>query len=204
MPIFEQPAYIDRPFNDLDASGEHVTGVSFQDCHLTGCNFNEGVFEHCSFEGCTFKACDLSLARFPRTSFKNAHFNDCRLVGVNWCGTDWEAKSLLSPKRVDFVSCLLDHALFIRLDLAETSFKDCLAHGTDFEGANLTRADFRGADLAGARFVGCDLTEANFTNAQGYAINAADNTLHKTKFSLPEAVALLHSLDIILEDESED
>jgi uncharacterized protein YjbI with pentapeptide repeats len=101
---------------------------------------------------------------------------------------------------VDFEDCLLDHALFIELDLKDTGFKVCRARGVDFEGANLTRANFHGADLDGARFVGCDLSEADFTRATGYAINAAHNTLHKTKFSLPEAVALLHSLDIILED----
>jgi len=124
----------------------------------------------------------------------------CRLVGVNWCDADWEKGSLLTTRRTDFEDCLLDHTLFIGLDLKETGFRGCRARGADFEGADLTRANFNGADLEGARFVGCDLTEADFTSAQGYAINASHNTLHKTKFSLPEALSLLHSLDIILED----
>jgi hypothetical protein len=51
-----------------------------------------------------------------------------------------------------------------------------------------------------SRFVGCDLSEANFVSAQNYQINAAENTLHQARFALPEAVALLYSLDIILEE----
>jgi len=42
------------------------------------------------------------------------------------------------------------------------------------------------------------LTEADFTGAKNYAIAASSNTLKKTKFSLPEAMGLLYSLDIVL------
>jgi hypothetical protein len=42
------------------------------------------------------------------------------------------------------------------------------------------------------------LTQADFTGATNYAIAASLNTLKKTKFSLPEAMSLLYSLDIIL------
>ena len=121
-------------------------------------------------------------------------------MGINWCEADWEMQSLLYTKHVDFEGCLLDHSLFIDMDLTETHFVKCKGRHLDFEGADLTRADFREADLEGARFLRCDLTESNFVRAENYHINAAENTLHKTRFSLPEAIALLHSLDIILEE----
>lgn len=71
-------------------------------------------------------------------------------------------------------------AYFVTLSLVDRVFllsalANCKALYLDFEGANLTRAE-------------------------NYQINAAENTLQKTPFSLPEVVALLHSLDIILED----
>ena len=123
------------------------------------------------------------------------------MIGINWCQTDWELQSLLTKKRVNFDECLLDHSRFIGLDLSETKFINCKARQMDFEGANLENADFSGADLEGTRFINCDLSRANFSNALNYAINAGQNKLHKTHFSLPEAVSLLHSLDIILEEE---
>jgi uncharacterized protein YjbI with pentapeptide repeats len=75
-----------------------------------------------------------------------------------------------------------------------------MARHLDFEGADLTRADFAEADLEMTRFSHCDLTEANFVRASNYQINAAENTLHQARFSLPEAVNLLYSLDIVVED----
>ena len=121
-------------------------------------------------------------------------------MGINWCLADWGGRSLLKFHRLDFEACLLDHGVLIGLDLQETRFTRCKARHMDFEGANLSKADFSGADLTGTRFMGCDLSEANFVGAENYQIDAAHNTLHKTRFSLPEAVALLHSLDIILEE----
>lgn len=41
---------------------------------------------------------------------------------------------------------------------------------------------------------------ANFIGARNYAIDPTQNTLKKAKFSLPEAMSLLRSLDIELID----
>lgn len=200
MTAFDLPAYTEETFKNVNAASARIEGIAFHDCTFLESNFNESVLQECGFENCAFQSCDLCLVRFPHTRFKGTEFKDCRLLGVNWCNADWETGSLLAPKRVDFDTCLLDHSLFIGLDLTETRFKDSRLHGADFEGADLTRANFHGADLDVARFSGCDLSEADFRGAQGYAINAAHNTLHKTRFSLPEAVSLLHSLDIVLEE----
>jgi hypothetical protein len=43
-----------------------------------------------------------------------------------------------------------------------------------------------------------DLTQADFTGARDYTIAPNLNQLKQTKFSLPEAMALLYGLDIIL------
>ncbi len=198
--IFARESYSDHPFRDLEAQNQNFEKLHFQNCVFKHCSLTECVFANCEFDNCTFENCDLSLAKLPHSFFKQVTFTGCRLMGINWCDADWETKSLLTIKHVDFINCLLDHSIFIGLNLQGASFKDCKARHLDFEGANLSKADFHGADLEMSRFVGCDLTETNFVNAQNYQINAAANTLHKTKFSLPEAVALLNSLDIILED----
>jgi len=71
----------------------------------------------------------------------------------------------------------------------------------EFGEADLSRADLRRTDLIKAHFFHTDLTETDFRDARNYDINAVVNTLHKTRFTLPEAISLLHSLDIILDDE---
>jgi len=200
LALFDQINYTDTKLKDLEAHGDTFEEIQFLACTFSVCNLSECSFNRCRFDRCSFTGCDLSLAKVPLTQFASVVFKDCRLMGINWCDADWESQSLLSLKHVDFEGCLLDHSVFIGLDLAETCFRNCKARHLDFEGAYLSRTDFTGADLEMTRFVRCDLTEANFVRSENYQINAAENTLHKTRFSLPEAIALLHSLDIVLED----
>jgi fluoroquinolone resistance protein len=81
------------------------------------------------------------------------------------------------------------------------TLRKCIAREVSFEEADLTKADCRGTDFSGSRFNHTNLTEADFTGALNYAISPSDNTLKKTRFSLPEAMSLLHALDIVLIDE---
>lgn len=200
MPFFTKNRYVETNFTGQDTPETCLNQVVFQDCAFIGCNLRESTLEKCRFERCQFSKCDMSLIKIPATVFKGVHFKECRLMGINWSDANWETGSLLDIKRVDFEHCLLDHSLFIDLDLSQTHFMNCRAHHLDFEHANLTRADFSGADLLDSRFENCDLTETNFAHAINYGINASKNTLHRTRFSMPEAISLLYGLDIILEE----
>lgn len=200
MDSFPETGAADQKFKGLDFTGQTLEALEFNRCSFQNCKFNEGTFQNLRFEDCVFTHCDLSLVKLPQTQFKRVSFASCRLLGINWAAANWEKKSLLEFQQVDFKDCLLDHSIFIGLALKSTSFSGCQARSVDFEGANLTETNFHNADLEGTRFVQCDLTKANFTDAINYQINASQNTLHQTRFSLPEAISLLHGLDIVLED----
>ena len=200
MKPFFQSQIDEKEFHNQDLTSQQVEEVTFRNCTFSGCQMSETKFQGCGFINCQFLNCDLSLVTFPQTYFEDTTFEKCRMMGINWCQADWEAHSLLVKNRIDFEGCLLDHSLFIGLDLGETNFLECKARHVDFESANLLSANFEGADLEGARFINCDLSGANFSGAVNYAINAGQNKLHKTRFSLPEALSLLHCLDIILDE----
>ena len=200
MEIFNETNYFDEKFKNIEIPSESIEGSSFTDCIFYDCNLSDGTLRYCTIENCQLINCDLSLIKLPQTHFRQTSFKHCRMMGINWSQADWESHSLLVKKRVEFEECMLDHSLFIGLDLSETVFLNCKARKMDFEGTNLERADFSGTDLEGTRFVNCNLSGANFTTAVNYVIDASRNKLHKTRFSLPEAISLLHSLDIILED----
>ncbi len=191
----------DQEFKNLALPSEIIAEKTFRNCTFINCNLSDGTFKRCSLEGCVFIHCNLSLLKIPQTYFQDTLFKDCRMMGINWCQADWDLRSLLSKKRVDFERCLLDHSLFIGLDLREVNFQNCKASNLDFEEANLERADFSGTDLKGTRFFNCDLSNANFASSVNYAINAGQNKLHQTRFSLPEAISLLHCLDILLDED---
>ena len=51
--------------------------------------------------------------------------------------------------------------------------------------------------------VDTDLSRANLSKARNYQIDASQNVLKGARFSLPEAMSLLYSMDIILDGEED-
>lgn len=189
--------YEDREFKDLTVQGEEIGFKEFRQCAFAGCTFRETVFRGCKFHSCVFSQCDLSLVRVRDCAFTNARFEDSKVVGINWAEADWpRGKSLLAS--IDFFDCAISYSTFIGLSLRRINIARCVAKDVDFAEADLTRADCTYTDFSNSRFLNTNLTEADFTGATNYSINANLNVLKKTKFSLPEAMSLLHSLDIVL------
>jgi fluoroquinolone resistance protein len=192
----KQKEYNAEDFKNLDLAGARLDGKEFESCTFTRCTFREAALENCKFRACTFRKCDLALVHVKGCAFADTTFEDCQLVGVNWSELA-ASKSFLRPP-VNLTGCALNHSLFTGLTLRGIKLTKCVARDVDFSECDLTRADCTGTEFEGARFWHTNLTEADFTSATHYAISATLNTLKKTKFSLPEAISLLHNLDIIL------
>jgi fluoroquinolone resistance protein len=191
-----QTEYTDQIFKALTLPQEEIEAKEFYNCTFIACSWPKTTFRRCRFVECTFKKCDLSLIREPDCSFTNARFEDSKVVGVNWTEAAWPKGRFLNP--IGFFRCVINHSTFLGLNLPEISIQECVARDVDFREADFSRADFTDTDFSESLFVNSNLTEADFTNAKNYNINASLNVLKKTKFSLPEAMSLLHSLDIVL------
>jgi uncharacterized protein YjbI with pentapeptide repeats len=129
-------------------------------------------------------------------SFTGVTFIDSRVIGVNWTEATWPALGLFDA--IGFERCAISHSTFVGLGLRRIKMVDCMAHDVDFAEANLSGATCTGTDFQDSRFLHTDLTEADFTGATNYAIAPGPNVLRKARFSLPEAMALLYGLDIVL------
>jgi fluoroquinolone resistance protein len=194
--ISDRAEYEGESFKNLKRAGKAVEGAAFFECTFTGCAFQEVVFTDCKFNQCAFEGCDLSMMKVPGCSFVETTFKHCKVIGVNWMEAAWDTAGFL--RALSFEDCTIDFSIFFGLALKEIVIKDCTALEVDFTEADLTKADCRGTDFAKSRFTHTNLTEADFVGAKNYAIDARINTLKKTRFSLPEAQNLLHSLDIVL------
>ncbi|MCA0457167.1 MAG: pentapeptide repeat-containing protein [Chloroflexi bacterium] len=190
--------YEQKTFRKVDAQKAIVKGKSFQGCSFINCSLAEIVFDGCKFHNCTFKTCDLSLMKVKNSVFADVKFDDTKVVGINWTEAMWGKNSLLGS--LTFSECTLNYSTFIGLKMHKLVLVQCLAKDVDFSEADLTKANFEDTDLSESRFHHTNLTEANLAKARNYHIPATQNTLKKTRFSLPEAVSLLHSLDIILDE----
>lgn len=187
----------DRTFKNLQCQGEELCAVEFYECRLIDCSFAESVFQQCRFIGCTFEGCDLSLAHVPGCTFRDTTFVKSKLIGIDWTKAVWGRKQGILNS-AHFIESTLNYSTFIGLELPQMRMVRCVARDVDFAEADLTAADFTRTDLTDSRFWQTNLTQADFTGATGYSITATLNTLKKTRFSLPEAISLLYSLDIVL------
>ncbi len=197
--IQSRQSYNDQIFKMQELGQQTLRSAEFYDCRFTRCSFMSASLIDCRFINCTFKNCELSLAQFPGCTLSGVRFEGTKLVGVNWTEANWSGIRLGEP--LVFEDCALNHATFLGLSLPETKILNCTAIGADFREADFSQADFSGSDLLDSLFLHTNLAEANLSKARNYTIAPGENTLKQARFALPEALALLYSLDIILEDE---
>ena len=189
--------YINQKFKQVTFETEIIEDTLFTDCTFSNCSFRETQFHKCRFNTCLFEKCDLSLIEVPDSSFQSTQFKQSKVIGVNWTLATWSQFTRHAP--IQFDDCVLDYATFIGLTLQKISFQGCRLRQVEFSEADLTDANFQNATLTESRFRQTNLTRANFTQAVEYTIDVTQNIVTKTQFSLPEAYALLHSIeDIVL------
>lgn len=193
--------YEDQTFSDLFLEFGYLETAVFVNCTFRDAILTETEFRGCRFVECAFVRCDLSLVKWTHSTFAGVLFEGCKLAGIDWTQLDWQAVRLGEPFR--FRQCALNHGTFIGLSLPELMAVDCTAVDVDFREADLTRADFSGSDLRDSLFSRTNLTRADLRRARNYSIDPGQNTLTGARFTLPEALALLYSMDIDLSEGAE-
>jgi fluoroquinolone resistance protein len=194
-------SYQDEKFEKVMLeAGEKLTGEFFE-CTFIDCSFSGAILENCRFNTCVFRDCDLSLVKISGTSFPSTRFENVKMIGVNWTSGDWNSLGIGTPP--EFINCVLNHGTFIGVDLKHTQMADCIAREVDFREADLSGVVFGRTDFSGSIFHNTDLSEADLSQASGYSIDPGVNLLKGGKFSLPEALALLYSMDIVLDRDSD-
>ncbi len=188
-------------FKNQVYSGKEIKFKEIADTKFTRCTFTDAFFDECTFKNCVFDQCDLSMMRVKSSKFAEVQFVKCKAIGINWTEASWEKGGFF--RLIDFQECALNYSTFFGLKLKKMKMTKCTALEVDFGEADLTGAIFSHTDFSGSIFMHTDLTDANFVNAIHYNISANNNTLKKTKFSLPEALSLLRGLDIILVDDAQ-
>jgi fluoroquinolone resistance protein len=194
--IASETHYADQAFKDVRLEQSEIVSSEFHDCVFSRSSFVESVFRRCRFVECLFTDCDLSLVQVPESRFTSTRWENCRVVGVNWAEAEWPKTGLGNP--IGFFKSAISHSTFIGLALTGIEIKYCVAADVDFREADLSHADFGGTDLSQSLFAHTDLSEADLSRARNYHIDPSQNVLRQARFSLPEAMSLLHSMDIVL------
>jgi uncharacterized protein YjbI with pentapeptide repeats len=190
--------YADEVFKEVRVEHVELVSSEFHDCVFFHSSFPESIFRRCRFVNCVVRECDLSLIKLPESSFTSTLFENSKVMGVNWTEAHWAKTGLANPVR--FSKCAISHSTFIGLSLRGIQIIDCVATDVDFREADLSQADFGGTDLSESIFGQTNLFQADLSRARNYRIDPGQNVLKQARFSLPEAMSLLHSMDIVLVD----
>lgn len=197
--VSSQAHYVDQVFKDEQLEHAELVSSEFYDCVFIGCSFVETAFRSCRFVDCAFLECDLSMIQVPNSTFTSTGFERSKVIGINWTEAHWPKTGLANP--IGFFKCSISHSTFIGLKLEGIQTRDCVATDVDFREADLCKADFGGSDLSQSMFGNTNLSEADLSRARNYYIDPGQNVLRQARFSLPEAMSLLYSLDIVLVEE---
>jgi fluoroquinolone resistance protein len=189
---FEKEAFSQEQFSKLTCIGEKIEEKVFDECVFTDCTFTGTRFEKCRFLFCKFDKCDLSNVVPMNNEFRETKFTNCKAIGIDWTRAG-------KIKELSFVECLVNYSNFRFLKMKKTVIRKCEAKDVDFIEADLTDSIFRSTNLEHSTFFKTNLTNVDFSKATNYTIDVNNNTLKKTRFSLPEALSLLSNLDIIVE-----
>jgi uncharacterized protein YjbI with pentapeptide repeats len=76
---------------------------------------------------------------------------------------------------------------------------NCEAKEVDFTEADLTESNFEGTNFDQSKFLKSNLTKVSFKKAYNYWIDIHNTIIKKARFSMPEAMSLLQSLDVTIE-----
>ncbi len=189
---FDRGIYRREKLEKQSFAGICIREKTFEECEFNSCAFIESRLDRCRFIDCKFSGCDLSNMAPSKCEFREVRFSGCKAIGV-----DWTKATIV--KELEFSGCILNYSNFKMLKLQKIKLSDCEVKEAAFIGTNLSNSDLRKSDFEKSMFFKTNLTGANFSGAKNYFIDINNNTLKKTRFSLPEALSLLNNLDIIIE-----
>ncbi|SHI76380.1 Pentapeptide repeat-containing protein [Mesonia phycicola] len=178
--------YQDENFENIDFTTRHEL-AEFDNCSFSNCNFGKMNLTGYNFLECDFTTCDLSLATLTDTSFNQAIFKDCKLLGLRFdaCNDFLFA--------VNFINCQLNFSSFFQRKMKNTNFKDCKLISVDFTEANLENSNFENTTLTDAIFDRTNLSKCNFTTAQNFHIHPEQNQIKAAHFAKDNLSGLLLS-----------
>jgi uncharacterized protein YjbI with pentapeptide repeats len=168
----------------------------YENCTFDNCDFSESDFSEYKFIDCAFKECNLSLMKINRTSFQNANFIHCKMLGLRFDTCNEFGLS------ISFESCQLNHSSFYKTKIKKIFFKNSHLQEADFTETDFTDSVFDNCDMERATFDQTLLEKVDFRTSINYSIDPELNRIKKAKFSIFGVVGLLDKYDIEIEHSS--
>jgi len=148
MTLFTEGKYENETFENVEWRDE-LEDIEFFHCVFRNSSFQSSRFVECSFDQCEFIQCNLSLLEIEHTSFLDAVFSDCKMIGVSWSATG----GFLSA---EYERSILNNNIFADMNLTRFTFSGCSFVEASFHNTKLKHAVFDDCDMSGCRFSQAD------------------------------------------------
>jgi fluoroquinolone resistance protein len=182
--------YEDTILIELNRPNAKLETVECYDTEIRGAKLGGSTLTRWIFEDCRFTHCDLSNVQFDDVVLQNCHFEDCRLLGIDWRG----AKTL--NLEVSFTQCQLSLSNFSGMVLKGLHLKNSDCSDVDFTQANLEGADFENSSLKNVLFDETRLNSADLSYAHDVFIDPENNAVKGLKLSVTAAVSMARRFGI--------
>ncbi len=136
--------------------------------------------------------CDFANAAWARARFTAVSLSKCRLTGWN------VADSVF--RKVEFVGCKIDLAVFHNAMLTDCQFHACDLRETDFQGATLKNVTFRRCDLRSVRFAAASLRNVDFRGSHLAGIVLDPHSLSSNVFEPSQLLDVAQVLGLEVRD----
>ncbi len=180
----------EQTFRQQDFRIEPLMEGEYESCVFKNCQLGGADLSGYKFFNCSFVDCDLSNAKLEHTSFNEAVFRGCKMLGLHFDACNDFGLALA------FEECCLNHSVFYKKSLRETVFKQTELKEVDFSECDLTGSLFDACDLSGAIFSFTNLEKVGFSSSWNYSINPEQNRMKKAVFSLSGLPGLLDAYDL--------
>ncbi len=182
---------------DLKLRNEVISDREYIDCEFYNCNFIDVDFNNCLFKDCKFHNCTMNGIRFKFSVMKNAILDGSDFISINWNTLKGDS---IGAEPINTVrECFFKYNNFILMKLNKVKFSSSKFQESLFENCDLIEADFKDTRFESTQFIQCNMEKADFRGAHGYVIDIQSNKLKKAKFSFPEVINLLNSIDIVID-----
>lgn len=189
---FTKNSFYEKTFSNITLEKEVVKNIEFEDCRFKNCSFVDCTFIKCKFIGCKFDSCGISAVIPTDSTFVDVKFSNGKTIGFDWTKAQRVAN-------VNFENCQINYSNFRMLKLQKIKMIACEAKEVDFTNSDFTEGVFTGTDFERSIFSKTILTKADFVGAKNYYIDVRNNSIKNARFSLPEALSLISSLEVIIE-----
>jgi fluoroquinolone resistance protein len=184
--------FFNHKFINLQILDNVIKDKRFEGCIFTQCIFTDVSFENCQLIGCKFIDSVLTSLIPTDSNFSETSFQNCKVVGADWT----KARELIEQK---FTESQINYSNFTFVKTPKLVLINCVAKEVIFTETDLSESIFTDTDFESSRFFKTNLTKTDFRGAKNYYIDIKNNNLTKAKFSFPEALNLLKTLDIEVE-----